>query len=91
METDIDESIAYGQSGYGDYVENRVSTLKCTGGDLGGGSESLILKQTKDEDIYVVTDASHTQVYINQSPTLSSVLFSLTLAAFVLFLRGMIL
>lgn len=71
METDIEESIAYGQSGYGDYVENRVSTLKCTGGDLGGGSESLILKQTND-DIYVVTDASHTQVCINQSPTLTA-------------------
>lgn len=70
METD--ESIAYGQSGYGDYVENRVSTLKCTGGDLGGGSESLILKQAKAEDIYVVTDASHTQVCVNQSPTLTS-------------------
>lgn len=72
METDMDKPIAYGQSGYGDYVENRVSTLKCTGGDLGGGSESLILKQTKDEDIYVVTDASHTQVCINQSPTLTA-------------------
>ncbi len=72
METDMDKPIAYGQSGYGDYVENRVSTLKCTGGDLGGGSESLILKQTKDEDIYVVTDASHTQVCVNQSPTLTA-------------------
>lgn len=70
METD--EPIAYGQSGYGDYVENRVSTLKCNGGDLGGGSESLILKQTKDDDIYVVTDASHTQVCVNQSPTLTA-------------------
>lgn len=72
METDMDKPIAYGQSGYGDYVENRVSTLKCTSGDLGGGSESLILKQTKDEDIYVVTDASHTQVCVNQSPTLTA-------------------
>lgn len=70
METD--EPISYGQSGYGDYVENRVSTLKCNGGDLGGGSESLILKQTKDDDIYVVTDASHTQVCVNQSPTLTA-------------------
>ncbi|MCM1008815.1 MAG: hypothetical protein NC485_13025 [Ruminococcus flavefaciens] len=72
METDMDKPIAYGQSGYGDYVENRVSTLKYTGGDLGGGSESLILKQTKDKDIYVVTDASHTQVCVNQSPTLTA-------------------
>lgn len=72
METDMDKPIAYGQSEYGDYVENRVSTLKCTGGDLGGGSESLILKQTKDEDIYVVTDASHTQVGVNQSLTLTA-------------------
>jgi len=70
METD--ETIAYGQSGYGDYIEHRVSTLKCNSGDLGGGSESLILKQAKDDDIYVVLDDSHVQVSINKSPTLTA-------------------
>lgn len=72
METDAGDATAYGEGGYGDYVEGRVSTLKASGEVLGGGSESLILKQAKAEDIYVVTDASHTQVCVNQSPTLTA-------------------
>lgn len=35
----------------------------------GGGNVPLVM-ETNDEKIYVVTDRSHTEVYINQSPTL---------------------
>jgi DNA (cytosine-5)-methyltransferase 1 len=35
-------AVCYGEGGYGDYVENRISTIKAQGGVLGGGSESFI-------------------------------------------------
>lgn len=38
-------AVAYRQGGYADYVENEVGTLKASGGDLGGGSENLIVSQ----------------------------------------------
>ncbi len=35
-------AIAYGGSSFAQYEENQVSTIKASGGDLGGGSETLI-------------------------------------------------
>jgi DNA (cytosine-5)-methyltransferase 1 len=35
-------AVAYGGSSFAQYEENQVSTIKASGGDLGGGSETLI-------------------------------------------------
>ncbi len=37
--------VAFGESGYGDYVQNRISTVKAAGGVLGGGSETFIAQK----------------------------------------------
>ena len=37
--------VCYGEGSFGDFVENRVSTLKAAGGTLGGGSETLICEK----------------------------------------------
>ncbi len=35
-------AVAFGGSSFGQYVEGKVSTLKSSGGDLGGGSETFV-------------------------------------------------
>ena len=40
----IENKEAFGESGFGDFREGRVSTLKASGGVLGGGSETLVLQ-----------------------------------------------
>lgn len=36
-------AIAYRQGGFADYVEGEIGTLRASGGDLGGGTENLIV------------------------------------------------
>ena len=37
-------AVAYRQGGFADYVENEVSTVRASGGDYGGGTETLVRK-----------------------------------------------
>ena len=39
-----ERAVAYRQGGFADYVEGELGTLKASGGDLGGGSESLCVE-----------------------------------------------
>lgn len=42
----VEESaVCYRQGGFGDYVEDEVGTVRASGGDLGGGSENIIIEQ----------------------------------------------
>ena len=67
LENPPEESVsAFGESGFSDYTENKVSTLKASGGQNGDSSETLIV----DNDIYCVTDRSHTEVCKNSAPVL---------------------
>lgn len=38
-------AVAYRQGGFADYVEGEIGTLKASGGDLGGGSENLLVER----------------------------------------------
>jgi DNA (cytosine-5)-methyltransferase 1 len=38
--------IAFGQGSFAQYVENECSTLRAAGGDLGGGSENIVVQPT---------------------------------------------
>lgn len=72
METDVDDATAYGEGGYGDYVEGRVSTLKASGGVLGGGSESLIVKKSLDDLPMTMTAEHFSQINEDKAATLLS-------------------
>ncbi len=66
LENPPEETItAFGESGFSDYTENKVSTLKATGGHNGGGSETLIV----DND-YTMTTGSFMQICKDKAPTL---------------------
>lgn len=39
-------SVAYRQGGFASYVEGEIGTLRASGGDLGGGTENLIVMQS---------------------------------------------
>ena len=58
------EITPYGESGFAAYSENKVSTLKASGGALSEGSETLLVQD------YIVTDRSHTEITTDISPTL---------------------
>ena len=38
-------AVCYRQGGFADYVEGEAGTLKASGGDLGGGSENIVVEQ----------------------------------------------
>jgi DNA (cytosine-5)-methyltransferase 1 len=38
-------AVAYRQGGFADYIEGEIGTLRAQGGDLGGGSENLIVSR----------------------------------------------
>lgn len=44
-----DTQTPYAEGGYGDYIKDRVGTLKATGGVLGGGSETFIVEARGDK------------------------------------------
>lgn len=50
-------STVFRQGGFADYVENEVGTLKASGGDLGGGSENLVVTRPR----YVVRRLTPTE------------------------------
>lgn len=56
----------YSQSGFADYKENNCGTLRASGGDLGGGSENLVVS----DNVSILTDRSHTEITENLSPPL---------------------
>lgn len=56
----------YSQSGFADYKENNCGTLRASGGDLGGGSENLVIS----DKVSNLTDRSHTEITENLSPPL---------------------
>lgn len=41
------QAVVYRQGGFADYVEGEVGTLKASGGDLGGGSENLVVEKPR--------------------------------------------
>lgn len=51
----------YSQSGFADYKENNCVTLRASGGDLGGGSENLVIS----DKVSNLTDRSHTEITEN--------------------------
>lgn len=61
LENPPEETVtAFGESGFSDYAENRISTLKASGGHNGGGSETLIVDNERKAEP-ICTDENRIQ------------------------------
>jgi DNA (cytosine-5)-methyltransferase 1 len=63
------ESDVYGQGSFGQFIEGQISTIRQAGGDLGGGSETLVIQPTYSFDTQFGSNAA---VFEDQSPTLKA-------------------
>lgn len=67
ISTKHQHSVAYGYGGYANYKENKVSNLKNNGGDLGGGSETLITEDVTDIPVFPIDMDSNDIISLIQS------------------------
>jgi DNA (cytosine-5)-methyltransferase 1 len=65
----------YGQGSFAQFVQGQISTIRQAGGDLGGGSENLVVQEdvtTQPIFSFDTQFGSNAAVFENQSPTLKA-------------------